>query len=298
MDLSVKQIVKLVAIGVVSLIVLITFMTSWVDVPQGSEGFMYNPYGGGVQKEKTYGEGTYFVAPWNEMVSYNTRQQSRTYQSQVMDKNGTDITMVIAINYSAMKGQTPKLHLKHGPAIEVYDPETNKLVEVTGGYVNFIDDKVKGAIKDVVGRYTYEEVYSTKREALEGEIEAILTKDFGGNFVQLHYVEIADVNLPTSIQNEITAKETQKQKNMKSELMKIEEKNLADARIEKSRGDSSLVISAQFKAMAIKKEAEQLKANPSYIEYIKWKGYAEGKGSPYGEGNVFGAGVGILKEIK
>lgn len=298
MNLSFKQIVKFSVIGVVSLIVLITFMTSWVDVPQGSEGFMYQPYGGGVQQEKTYGEGTYFVAPWNEMVSYNTRQQSRTYQSQVMDKNGTDITMVIAINYSAIKGQTPKLHLKHGPITEIYDPETNKLIEVTGGYVNFIDDKVKGAIKDVVGRYTYEEVYSSKRETLEGEIESILNKDFNGNFVQLHYVEIADVNLPSSIQNEITAKETQKQRNMKSELMKVEEKNLADARIEKSRGDSSLVISAQFKALAIKKEAEQLKANPSYIEYIKWKGYAEGKGSPYGEGNVFGSGTGILKEIK
>jgi regulator of protease activity HflC (stomatin/prohibitin superfamily) len=298
MQMSIKRIITLASIGVVALISIIIFMTSWVDVPQGSEGFMYQPYSGGVQQNKTYTEGTYFVAPWNEMVSYNTRQQSRTYQSQVMDKNGTDITIAIAINYSPIKGQTPKLHLKHGPAVEVHEEETGKLIEVTGGYVNFIDDKVKGAIKDVVGRYTYEEVYSTKREALEGEIESILNKDFNGNFVQLHYVEIADVNLPGGIQNEITAKETQKQKNMKSELMKIEEKNLADARIEKSRGDSSLVISAQFKAMAIKKEAEQLKANPSYIEYIKWKGYADGKGSPYGEGNVFGSGTAIIKEIK
>jgi len=83
-----------------------------------------------------------------------------------------------------------------------------------------------------------------------------------------------------------------------SELMKTEEKNLADALIEKSRGDSSLVISATYKAQAIKKEAEQLKQNPSYIDYIKWKGFAEGKGSPYGTNNVFGAGTGILKEIK
>jgi|AACY02.3.fsa_nt_gi prohibitin 1 len=296
--MTLKKIITLSAIGVTTLIALIIFMTSWVDVPQGSEGFMYNPYAGGVQQEKTYGEGTYFVAPWNDMVSYNTRQQSRTYQSKVMEKNGTDIDILISINYSAIKGQTPKLHLKHGPSTEIYDEETTKLLEVSGGYVNFIDDKVKGAIKDVIGRYTYEEVYSSKREALEGEIEEILRKDFSGNFVQLHYVEIADVNLPLPIQNEITAKETQKQKNMKSELMKIEEKNLADARIEKARGDSSLVISAQFRAESIKKEAQQLKANPVYIDYIKWKGYADGKGSPYGEGNVFGAGTGILKEIK
>lgn len=296
--MSVKRIIMLSAIGVTALIALIIFMTSWVDVPQGSEGFMYQPYGGGVSQDKTYGEGTYFVAPWNDMISYNVRQQSRSYQSKVMEKNGTDIGIVISINYSAIKGQTPKLHLKHGPSIEVIDEETRKTIEVSGGYVNFIDDKVKGAIKDVIGRYTYEEVYSTKREALEGEIEEILRKDFSGNFVQLHYVEIADVNLPDPVQLEITAKETQKQKNMKSELMKIEEKNLADARIEKARGDSSLVISAQFKAEAIKKEAQQLKANPNYIDYIKWKGYADGQGSPYGSGNVFGSGTAILKEIK
>lgn len=80
--------------------------------------------------------------------------------------------------------------------------------------------------------------------------------------------------------------------------MKTEEKNLADAKIEKARGDSSLVISANYKAEAIKKEALQLKANPDYIEYIKWQGYREGQGSPYGENNVFGSGTGVIKQIK
>jgi len=291
MKMSLGKIVALSASGLVALVSIIIFMTSWVDVPQGSEGFMYQPYGGGVIKEKTYTEGTYFVAPWNDMVSYNVRQQSKNYTSQVMDKNGADITLVISVNYSAIKGLTPKLHLKHGPASP--DEKGN----LSGGYINFIDDKVKGAIKDVIGRYTYEEVYSTKRESLEGEIEDILTKDFDDNYVKLHYVEIADVNLPQDIQTQITNKETQKQKNMTSVLMKIEEKNLADARIEKSRGDSSLVISAEFKAQSIKMEAEQLNQNPQYIEYIKWKGYADGNGSPYGSGNVFGD-VSIIKEIK
>jgi prohibitin 1 len=297
MKMTPTKIATLVASGLIGLILIITFMSSWVDVPQGSEGFMYNPYGGGVEKGRTYSEGTYFVAPWNDMISYNVRQTSRSYQSQVMEKNGADITISISINFSVIKGQTPLLHLKHGPATDVID-ENGEVTDITGGYVNFIDDKVKGSIKDVVGRYTYEEVYSTKREALEGEIEEILKRDFKGNYIQLHYVEIADVNLPGPIQNEITAKETQKQKNMKSELMKVEEKNLADAKIQKARGDSSLVISAQFKALAIKKEAEQLKANPNYIEYIKWKGFAEGQGSPYGENNVFGSGTGVIKGIK
>jgi prohibitin 1 len=278
---SPKRIVITAIAGLSALFLIIMFLMSWKDVPQGSEGFLYEPYGGGLNKEVTYTEGTYFVAPWNEMVSYNIRQESKQYDSKVMDKNGTDISLSISVNFSAIKGKTPLLHLKHGP-----------------GYISFIDDKVKGAIKDVVGRYTYEEVYSTKRESLEGEIEDILAKDFDNNYIKLNYVEIADVDLPQSIQSEITAKETQKQKNLKSELMKTEEKNLADAKIEKSRGDSSLIITATFKAEAIKKEAQQLKANPDYIDYIKWQGYREGQGSPFGTGNVFGTGTTILKEIK
>lgn len=276
-----RNLILTIIIAIVAMVGTITFLTSWEDVEPGSEGFVYKPYSGGLDTLMIYTEGTHLIAPWNSMITYNTRQQSKNYQSNVMDKNGTDITLSAAVNYSVIKSKTPFLHLKHGP-----------------GYISLIDDKVKGAIKDVIGRYTYEEVYSIKREALEGEIEEILNRDFTGNYIQLHYVEIADIDLPKTISDEITAKETQKQKNLKSELMKTEEKNLADARIEKARGDESLVITARFKAQAIRVEAEELARNPEYIDYIKWKGYAEGNGSPYGQYNVFGSGTGVLKQIQ
>lgn len=268
---SIQKKILAVAAGIFAIITLGIFFFSWSDVNPGEEGFMYKPYGDGLEQDHVYTEGTYFVAPWNDMITYSTRQKSKSYQSKVMDKNGTDITTVVSVNYNATPNQTPKLHLKHGP-----------------GYVSFIDDKVKGAIKDVIGRYTYEEVYSIKREALEGEIEKILKEDFKGNYISLNYVEIADIDLPTPIANEIISKETQKQKNLTSFEKKIEEKNLADARFENARGDSSLVISATYKATAIKLESEQIAKNPAYIELIKWQGYASGKGSPFGTNNVFG----------
>lgn len=280
MQLQPKQLISLIAGGVGLLILLVTFLTSWKDVDPGREGFIYRPYSSGVDTSMVYSEGTHFVAPWNEMLTYLTLQESKQYQSEVMDKNGTEITLLVSVNYSVSKGKSSKLHLKHGV-----------------GYIKFIDDKSYGAIKDVVGRYTYEEVYSTKREALESEIEEILTQDFSDNYITLHYVEIADVNLPKGIADEIVEKETQKQRNKTSELKKIEEKNLADARFEKARGDSSLVITATFKAEAIRKESEQLRKSPAYIDYIKWQGYREGKGSPYGTNNVFGSGTGVLKQI-
>ena len=277
LNISPKNLGRYIAIGVTALILIILFFMSWSSVAPGEQGFIYRQYGGGVDKEITYDEGTFFIAPWNEMITYNIRQESKNYSSEVMDINGTDINVMVSVNYAAASGKIAQLHIKHGP-----------------GFITFIDDKAKGAIKDVIGRYTYEQVYSSKREALEGEIEAILQKDFQGNFITLFYVEIADVNLPENIATEITNKETQKQKNLTAKEKQKEQEYLANAKIEKARGDSALVISARFRAEAIQLEAEQISKNPQYIELKKWEKW-DGIGSPYGTSNVFGSGVSILK---
>ena len=272
-----KKITRYVVLGVVGFIAIIIVAMSWQDIEPGEQGFVYRPYGGGVDKENIYDEGTKFIMPWNEMITYNVRQQSKTYDQTVMDKNGTDIRVSIAVNYSASKGDIAELHLKHGP-----------------GYISIVDDKTKGAIKNVIGRYIYEEGYSTKREALEGEIEEILLTEFDGNYIDLNYVEISDVNLPENIARQITEKETQKQRNLTAKEKQKEQEYLANARIEKARGDSSLIISARFKAEAIQLEATQIAKSPQYIELKKWEKW-DGVGSPYGESNVFGSGVSILK---
>lgn len=276
-DLDPKKVVRYIAIGVVALIAIVIFFMSWQDVEPGEEGFVYKPYGGGVDMQETYSEGSYFIAPWNEMITYNVLQQSKTYISTVMDKNGTNITVEVAVNYSVQNGKSGKLHLDVG---------TN--------YITIIDDKSQGAIKKVIGNYTYEEVYSTKRDALESEMSEILKKEFAKNYIDLEYVEIKDVDLPKNIAMEIVNKETQKQRNLTAKEKEQEEEYLANARIEKARGDSSLVISARYKAEAIELEASQIGKNPQYIELKKWEKW-DGIGSPYGESNVFGSGVSILK---
>ncbi|MFT7614278.1 MAG: prohibitin 1, partial [Parvicellaceae bacterium] len=178
-QLDPKKVVRFGLIGILIVTAVVLLFMSWQDVAPGEEGFVFRPYSTpGIDiHEVPNSEGTFIVAPWNEMITYNILQQSRSYESQVMDKNGTDIGVVIALNYHAIKGSTAALHLKHG----------------IGYAESFIDKKAKGAIKDVIGRYTYVEAYSTKREILEQEIESILENDFDSNFVYLDFVEIADI---------------------------------------------------------------------------------------------------------
>lgn len=251
---------KTIGLGLLGLVIIITVFSSWEDVQPGEEGFLHYPYGDGVDTLSIYKEGTHFIAPWNKMITYNVRQQSRAYNSKVMDMNGTEIGVDVAVNYRARTGSTANLHLVHG---ESYAE-------------SFVDQKVKGAIKDVIGRYTYTDIYSTKREVVEDEIEDILRVDFASNFIVMDFVEIADVDLPPNIATQITVKETQKQKNLTSELMKIEQTNLADSKIETAKGDSAkIVINASAEAAAIQIKQEQLRKSSEYIEYKKverWDG--------------------------
>ncbi|PCI28442.1 hypothetical protein COB55_03915 [Candidatus Wolfebacteria bacterium] len=267
-----KKITNMFMIGMLS----IMFM-SCASIEPGEEGFMFYPYGDGVEKDHPYSEGVITKAPWNDMITYNVLQQSRTYESSVMDKNGTEINVKVSVNFNPTRGKISFLHLKHG----------------VGYPQSFIDVKVKGAIKNVIGRYTYEEVYSTKREALEDEIDEILLTEFADNFITYNFSEIADVNLPENIAKEITNKETQKQTNLKAKEKEKEEEYLANARIQKARGDESILIKAQFEADAIRVKSEQLRKSPKYIEYIKaerWDGKLP---------NVMsGSGAGFIIDLK
>ncbi len=78
-SLSIKKLFLTGLAVVVGLILSITFLTSWEDVLPGQEGFIYRPYNGGFKTDEVYSDGTYFIAPWNTVICYNTRQESKTY---------------------------------------------------------------------------------------------------------------------------------------------------------------------------------------------------------------------------
>lgn len=256
-------------------------------VDPGEEAFMFRPWGEGIDTSVVYEEGSQVIAMYNDLIVYNVLQQSRNYSSSVMEKNGMDIGVNIIFNYNPMKGKTSKLHLKHGIGYEE----------------SFIDAQVKGAIKDVIGRYTYEEIYSTKREALETELDEILTEEFAQNFVKYNFCQIADVDLPDNVKKAITAKETQKQANLKAKELELEQEYLANAKVKKAEGQKQAdILLAEGKSQSIKLVQQQLARSPQYVELVKWEGYADGAGSPWGENNVFSVGsesggVAIIKGL-
>ena len=242
-EIESSKIIRGGLIGGLGVILVIVFFMSWTDINPGEEGFIYRPYGGGIDQETYYTEGTYLIAPWNEMITYNTLQQSREYSSKVMEKNGMEIGIDVTINYNPMKGGTARLHLKHGKSYES----------------SYIDAKVRGVIKDVIGRYEYEEIYSTKRESLETEMDNMFESEFPDNFITYNFCEIADVNLPENVKTAITEKETQKQRNQKAKELEQEQVYLANAEVQKAEGEKkAAILRAEGKAEEIRLVQSQL----------------------------------------
>ncbi|GIR58946.1 MAG: hypothetical protein CM15mP65_15270 [Crocinitomicaceae bacterium] len=85
-EIEPKNILKTALFGGIGAIFIIIFFMSWTDIDPGEEGFVYRPYTGGIDTSENYSEGTYFIMPWNEMITYNVLQQSRNYESKVMEK--------------------------------------------------------------------------------------------------------------------------------------------------------------------------------------------------------------------
>jgi len=91
-----------------------------------------------------------------------------------------------------------------------------------------------------VGRYTPEQLYSTKRDAIQNEIFIETRDDVLGQYIQLNSVLVRDVTLPTAIKEGIERKLVQEQEALEYEFRLVK----AEQEAERQR------IDAEGKAIA------------------------------------------------
>ena len=77
---------------------------------------------------------------------------------------------------------------------------------------------VRSATRSVVGRYTPEQIYSSKRDAIQQEIFVETKKIVEDQYLQLNDVLVRDVTLPTTIKEAIERKLRQEQESLEYEF--------------------------------------------------------------------------------
>jgi regulator of protease activity HflC (stomatin/prohibitin superfamily) len=193
-----RKFLPFIIIGVIALIVVLYLSSEiFITIKSGERGVLYRRFQGGTDFEMIYSPGFHMKAPWNEIYVYNVRENIIDEKMDVLDKNGLSISVDVSVRFFPVYDRVPYLHEYFGE-----------------NYINnLVKPEVRSTVRRVMGRYTAEEIYSTKRAEVEDDIiqetEKILKHE--DNNIQMQALLIRSINLPDQIKNAIELKLQQEQ---------------------------------------------------------------------------------------
>ncbi|MBF8149534.1 prohibitin family protein [Winogradskyella sp. F6397] len=228
---------KLAKVGLPILIaivlLIIVLAKSAVTIDSGHAGVLYETLNDGVSSEKApLGPGFHIIAPWNRVIDYETRQQEMPEKMSVLSSNGLDIKLDASILFQPEFNSLGKLHNEKGES-----------------YVSrVLQPAIRSAARSVVGRYTPEQLYSSKRDAIQEEIYEETKKLVEPQFIQLNDILIRDVTLPPTIKQAIERKLKQEQESLEYEFRLVTAQKEAEKVIIEAQGkaDANRILSASL----------------------------------------------------
>ncbi len=215
------------------IVAVIILAKSAITIGSGEAGVLYKTFDGGVViDDSPLGEGFHIVAPWNKVIVYEIRQQELFEKMRVLSSNGLEIQIDASVWYKPITEDLGRLHQQKGE---------NYLERI-------IQPAIRSAARSVVGRYTPEQLYSSKRDAIQEEIYEETKKILDKQFVQLNEVLVRDVTLPGTIKDAIERKLKQEQESLEYEFRLVTASKEAERQIIEAQGkaDANRILSASL----------------------------------------------------
>ncbi|MCK9637923.1 MAG: prohibitin family protein [Methylobacter tundripaludum] len=192
-----------IALLLAALLFLSALPMMLISIDSGYKGVLWRRFFGGTEMERSYGEGTTLIFPWDKMTIYDTRQQRETVVFNTISKNGLSVLVEASIRFRPLENYLPELHRYIGP-----------------DYINILLIPEMGShVRNVIGQYEPEELYSVKRTLIEEQIQQSIknglgtsnTNESAGHYIFVDEILIRDITLPETVRNSIEQKEQAKQ---------------------------------------------------------------------------------------
>lgn len=224
MNKKLAKFIPFIIIGAFLFIILTS--TTFLTIDPGDRGVLFERFSGGVDPTQTYDQGFHVIMPWNKMYIYDVKVNEAFEKMSVLSKNGLNIEIDLSFRYYPKRDSVGYLHNEVGKSYR------DKI----------IIPEIRSATREVIGKYLPEELYSTKREAIQEEIFNMSRIKVSKNHVLLDDVLIREVKLPQTLQDAIERKLKEEQKSLQYEYILVSERKEAERK----------VIEAQAKADANK----------------------------------------------
>ncbi len=233
----------LAILGVLIVLVLASTLTSGcgTQIPSGYHGVKYYKFGKGTEMGKIYPEGFQWHFPWNSFFIYKTQVQTKTETLNILSKDGASIKLDVSVWYRPVISKLDSLQVTVGP--RYYDV--------------VVSPALRGQARTIVGRYTPEEIYSTKREEIASEILSGVKSLLKDKYAYVENILVRDVVLPKNVSDAINEKLAAEQQAQKMVFVLQKERQEAERK--------------KIEAQGIR-EFTRIVAQGLTNPYLKWKG--------------------------
>src|SRR6478735_2475649 len=213
----------IIIFGIIAFIVLMTLSSSlFFTISATERAILFYPFGKGLEKDRVMEPGFHMKAPWNDVYIYKVNEMSSDENMDVLDKNGLSIHVDITVRFFPVPNKIGFIH-----------------EQFTKNYVTvLIIPEVRSTVRQVMGRYTAEEIYSTKRAEVETSITGETEKILKLNNVTATAVLIRSIVLPEQIKIAIESKLQQQQESLAYQYRLDKEKNEAERKRIAAEGES------------------------------------------------------------
>ena len=176
-------------------------------------------------KENVVKPGFGIKAPWNDIYKFDITDNLVEETIDVLDGSGLSINVDVTMNF----------HLSYDSVGEIYETYQFDFLR------RLVRPVFRSTVRDVMGRYTAEEIYSTKRAEVENLIqdEASEVLKQPGNNIILKSLLIRSITLPAQIKGAIENKLQQEQEALAYQYRLEREKSEAERKRIEANGEAN-----------------------------------------------------------
>lgn len=220
-----RKFLPIIIILVIGIIVIFSLSSSIFYVIESTErAVIFRKFSGGLDKENIIGPGFHVKAPWNDIYKYDVTENQIEETMDVLDKNGLNINVDVTVRF----------HPMYDSIGEIYETFQKDYIR------RLVIPEVRSTVRQVMGRYTSEEIYSTKRPEVEASIkqETATILSAPGNNIVMRALLIRSIALPEQIRLAIENKLKQEQEALAYQFRLDKEKSEAERKRIAAEGEA------------------------------------------------------------
>lgn len=231
----------MIVAGAVVLVVLLLFGSRmFFTIRPGERAVIFKKFAGGLDKDNIVIPGFHVVAPWNDVIKYDVKEQKSEEPMDVLDKGGLSISVDVTVIFNPQYSKIGYLHENIGE-----------------DYVSvMVIPNVRSAVRAVTGKYTAEEIYSTKRAQVEADIIESARLALAAKDITMKDLLIRSIILPTKIKDAIETKLEEQQAALAYQYTLEKAKSEAEKKRIEAQGiaDYNRIISASITSNILKQK--------------------------------------------